>query len=228
MTDKEAMKQALEALKIIDDAMPFPVAKHAMSTLRQAIEQAEKQEPVAWMVDVDLANYQGQSEYRTILAWNAKPVWSGTHEINEVRKAVPLYTTPQPQEFVCSTGLCHFTLTQTNVGIGERGMEAYEAAKKRGWVGVSDERLMEMPKQEPVAWVEPEFWSYLEQYNCGTAYRLPDGKRQPLYTTPQPQREWVGLTDEDKQIAFDDTQKGGGFWEFADAIEAKLKEKNCL
>ena len=40
-------------------------------------------------------------------------------------------------------------------------------------------------------------------------------------------REWVGLTDEDKQIAFDDTQEAsGGFWEFADAIEAKLKEKN--
>jgi hypothetical protein len=52
------------------------------------------QEPVAWMVDVDLANYQGQSEYRTILAWNAKPVWSGTPEVNEVLKAVPLYTTP--------------------------------------------------------------------------------------------------------------------------------------
>ena len=56
--------------------------------------QEAKDEPVAWMVDVDLANYQGQSEYRTILAWNAKPVWSGTHEINEVLKAVPLYTTP--------------------------------------------------------------------------------------------------------------------------------------
>jgi hypothetical protein len=39
-------------------------------------------------------------------------------------------------------------------------------------------------KQEPVAWVEPEFWSYLERSNCGTAYRLPDGKREPLYTTP--------------------------------------------
>ena len=39
-------------------------------------------------------------------------------------------------------------------------------------------------------------------------------------------RQWVGLTDEDKQNAFDDTQEGGGFWEFADAIEAKLKEKN--
>jgi hypothetical protein len=53
-----------------------------------------------------------------------------------------------------------------------------------------------------------------------------------INTTPQ-QRDssatpltWVGLTEKDKQTAFDDTQEGGGFWEFADAIEAKLKEKN--
>lgn len=42
----------------------------------------------------------------------------------------------------------------------------------------------------------------------------------------QPKRTWEGLTDEDKQIAFDDTQEGGGFWEFADAIEVILKRKN--
>jgi hypothetical protein len=47
------------------------------------------------------------------------------------------------QEFVCSTGFCRFTLTQTNVGIGERGMQAYEEAKKRGWVGISDEQPSE-------------------------------------------------------------------------------------
>ena len=40
------------------------------------------------------------------------------------------------------------------------------------------------------------------------------------------ERPWVGLTDDDIDIAFDDTQEGGGFWEFARAIEAKLKEKN--
>ena len=67
-------------LKAIDEAL--------------AEQPAQQQEPVAWMVDVDLANYQGQSEYRTILAWNAKPVHSGTYEINEVLKAVPLYTSP--------------------------------------------------------------------------------------------------------------------------------------
>ena len=39
-------------------------------------------------------------------------------------------------------------------------------------------------------------------------------------------RQWVGLTQEDIDIAFDDTQEGGGFDDFARAIEAKLKEKN--
>ena len=45
----EAMKQALEALEKIDGAMPFPVGRSAITALRTAIEQAEKQEPVAWM-----------------------------------------------------------------------------------------------------------------------------------------------------------------------------------
>jgi hypothetical protein len=40
------------------------------------------------------------------------------------------------------------------------------------------------------------------------------------------QRQWVGLTQQDIDIAFDDTQEGGGFDDFARAIEAKLKEKN--
>lgn len=52
-----------------------------------------------------------------------------------------------------------------------------------------------------------------------------DGCTVPLYTAP-PRQPWAGLTDEDKQIAFDDTQEGGGFWEFADAIEATLRKKN--
>lgn len=56
-----------------------------------------------------------------------------------------------PQEFVCSTGLCRFTLTQTGVGIGERGMQAYEEAKKRGWVGISDELKSPQPSEQGVS-----------------------------------------------------------------------------
>ena len=60
-----------------------------------------------------------------------------------------------------------------------------------------------------------EWWE--ERFGKPPKIECPDCKTQ---------RTWVGLTDEDKQIAFDATQEGGGFWEFADAIEAKLKEKN--
>jgi hypothetical protein len=38
--------------------------------------------------------------------------------------------------------------------------------------------------------------------------------------------KWQGLTREDMDIAFDDTQEGGGFYEFAEAIEAILRRKN--
>jgi len=54
----------------------------------------------------------------------------------------------------------------------------------------------------------------------------------PLYTTPQ-QRTWVGLTDEDRQAAFesmpdmlDGFLKKWGWLHFSKALEAKLKEKN--
>jgi hypothetical protein len=98
-----------EAITAIKQALALD--KKAENARELGLDYEPVHEPVAWMVDVDLANYQGQSEYRTILAWNAKPVWSGTHEVNEVLKAVPLYTTPPAQEFVCSTGLCHYKAT---------------------------------------------------------------------------------------------------------------------
>jgi hypothetical protein len=47
----EAMKQALEALKYhMEQTRPINMTQNAIHALRQAIEQAEKQEPVAWMV----------------------------------------------------------------------------------------------------------------------------------------------------------------------------------
>jgi len=58
----EAMKQALEALEKISMGGDPRWADDVMPALRQAIEQAEKQEPVAWQdtqktwVDVPLKN----------------------------------------------------------------------------------------------------------------------------------------------------------------------------
>jgi hypothetical protein len=82
------------------------------------------------------------------------------------------------------------------------------------------------PVQEPV-WIRPDDLQKAQKapFLC----RVGPNKRDdfvPLYTTPPAQRQWVGLTQQDIDIAFDDTQEGGGFNEFARAIEAKLKEKN--
>ena len=51
---------------------------------------------------------------------------------------------------------------------------------------------------------------------------------KPLYTTP-PQREFVGLTDEEINILFKNSLKSipaGVIWNISRTIEAKLKEKN--
>ncbi len=41
MTKDEALKLALEALKTIDEAMPFPVAKLAQAAIKEALAQPE-------------------------------------------------------------------------------------------------------------------------------------------------------------------------------------------
>ena len=72
-------------------------------------------------------------------------------------------------------------------------------------------------QQEPVV---TEFPMKLTCTKCGA---VDEGM---LIIEDEPKREWQGLTQQDIDIAFDDTQEGGGFDDFARAIEAKLKEKN--
>jgi hypothetical protein len=43
---------------------------------------------------------------------------------------------------------------------------------------------------------------------------------------PPPQRTWVGLTDDDEILAISNTMPYADRFEFAKAIETKLKEKN--
>ena len=84
-------------------------------------------------------------------------------------------------------------------------------------------------QQEPVAYAsdvefddETEIIQAEHKGKLGTA-----GLRIALYIEPPASKPWVGLTQQDIDIAFDDTQEGGGFNEFAHAIEAKLREKNA-
>ena len=80
-------------------------------------------------------------------------------------------------------------------------------------------------QQEPVAWITKNGKGWLRWHKPEDSEKNKDSI--PLYTSPQPSKPWVGLTQQDINIAFDATQEGGGFDEFARAIEAKLREKNA-
>lgn len=97
------------------------------------------------------------------------------------------------------------------------------------------------PVQEPVAWqqelanilcrIHRDGGHYIAEHGWRKAIDDADLKVAHLNATfdttpPAAQRQWVGLTQQDIDIAFDDTQEGGGFNEFARAIEQRLKEKN--
>ena len=79
------------------------------------------------------------------------------------------------------------------------------------------------PEQEPKSWAK-----FSAKGNIIDLLNEPDDDYTPLYTTP-PQRTWVGLTDEEiKRIGKLDLDSNyfGLWYDFAKAIEDKLKEKN--
>ncbi len=95
--------------------------------------------------------------------------------------------------------------------------------------------IAEAEKQEPAMRID--WWpsADTERYvvNMIEWNRLPVGTL--LYTTPQPQREWVGLTDEEvyplanKHLHYQiEGYEVSGIYDLAQAIEAKLKEKNSI
>ena len=93
------------------------------------------------------------------------------------------------------------------------------------------------PAQEPVAWMfqhnETGRMSYVSNdglHNPTTFIEMNPRYALvcPLYTTP-PQRTWVGLTEEEIKRLGDldlDSNYFGLWYDFARAIEAKLKAKN--
>lgn len=98
-------------------------------------------------------------------------------------------------------------------------------------------------KREPVAWryaldasVEGPRWIYIDkdphQWLQGPA--MVNAAIEELHTSPQPSKPWVGLTDEELaeidgvEMKYIGTGKYviDGEYEFARAIETKLREKN--
>jgi hypothetical protein len=92
--------------------------------------------------------------------------------------------------------------------------------------------IAEVEKQEPVAYINPnkkciEFTHKYVQWDVPTSFDVP---LIPLYTHPQPKREWVGLTDKEIDeglLRADYAFKTAEAWR-AGVVFAmtKLKEKN--
>ena len=83
-----------------------------------------------------------------------------------------------------------------------------------------------LPVQEPIAWMCSDF----DGDTCELTNHAECENPIPLYTAP-PQRQWVGLTDEEIiDIRRKTTIKTHEAWadtkEFARAVETKLKQKN--
>jgi len=236
MTEHEALKQLIEDVismmeyhveqtrPIHETTVALQAAKDALKSMDKALAQPE-QEPqkggCTWC-----GGDCPQFECDTHSTWMNEPV---------IRRDLP----PQPKEpeqepVAWATQMGEYAHIHWGAKRPEYPM-VYEVplytspqpAIQQGW-DVDD--LLNRPKQpaqqEPVA-LETVYETIIQWDEGGGKRSRRELARRivALYTTP-PQRTWVGLTEEDKQIAFDDTQEGGGFWEFADAIEAKLKEKN--
>jgi hypothetical protein len=83
------------------------------------------------------------------------------------------------------------------------------------------EAIEQAEKQEPVAWYNPD--------ESTLAFKKLRGDWHPLYTA-LPQREWVGLTDEEWLYIWDEADTDmwiqNGREDAERMINAKLKEKN--
>ena len=118
----EAMKLALEAL----DSDNPDIQLRAATALRAAIDQAEKQKPVAWMV----YTLDGQSVCVT----------DNPADFTDKHRALPLYTAPGPNEDY-ERGFVDGMQEQMKTSVDR----AVNATCKREWVEIT---LEEIPYDE--------------------------------------------------------------------------------
>ena len=220
MTDKEALKLALEALELWSlmqpqttacairipaiTAIKKALAEHAMREV-QRLGQEIEQEPVAWVKE-DVCDGQ-------YIDGRPRKIWW------ECNKGVgtAFYTTPpqrteqEPYGYVSThtNGQMHFNKTFNGVyrDTATEVVAVYTESTQR-------------TEQEPVAWLSTD--SIGERHLCFDK-PLDNDPVQPLYTAP-PQRTWVGLNDDEIDYLIHLAYTGDE--EFVQTIEAKLKEKN--
>lgn len=244
----EAMKQALEALensqRFVEASAnakmlhgwgeQLDTAEDAITSLRTAIEDAEKQEPVGqvgWAAFTEACQRVSSPEQSGELRDAIDRMTDALMERDE-RAVTPDYVQGHKDGCEWSAILAEASDPRTGDWLYDDPHELAKALRK----GPDFEDLDTSPQQkqeqgEPVAWaviasntgricqVELDF-SEVEDMNNKWVV--------PLYTHPQPaqpKREWVGLTEQERNDIDDLCEMMIGKPAF-DAIEKKLKEKN--
>jgi hypothetical protein len=177
MNHIETMKQALEFIEA-NTYGGSDVDVLAMA-LRTAIEQAEKQEPVATGKQF-LQVEQLLNDMLDTLPYNSPEYWIG-----RIKEVMPLYTTPPAapvQEPVALTktkergctdsrvcayhqacmGKCHLPLANASTAANLRRTDAHAA--QRQFVGLTDEEMRELEKQFEAERVRTSDEEYLVIY----------------------------------------------------------------
>jgi hypothetical protein len=252
----EVLKQALEALEInlifLRNVKPFngqedlasdcvAMTEETITSLRQAIAEAEKQEPVAvkrmmeWVEGLKRQSDYGQ-HMKILSGLSAGTCWELANELEQfINTTSPQRTEQEP------VGKLKVTLEDRPIDIElaqyKRMFEA--ACSALGEVSEAlgcdpndggSEPLIEAierlksSSQEPIAWMVYTLDGKSVCVTDNPTDFTDQHHALPLYTN-LPQRTWQGLTDEEREKHRDDWHSNIHDKEFK-AIEAKLKEKN--
>ena len=186
------------------------------------------QEPVAWMHVMD--NTEG-------IKANGKGIVS----ITQKRKhpfgkpgvdfsksfpvtSTPLYTTPPAALKAAQDNDAHYKGVVEGVQklFDDKRAQPASVQEPVAWCSQCGHKCPQAVNQEPVGWWDAKLGFFEEKHF---------DQLRPLYTTPPAaQRQWVGLTDKERNKLWRDVVKWGDpshdDVDLIKAIEAKLKEKN--
>jgi hypothetical protein len=203
MTDLEkAARMALEALKQIDEAMPFPVAKFAQADLHQALSNSVEQPAQQ--------KYQSTADKCELTPVPAK---GGLLPAQQQEWRGPVDWEEVAADYAKTIAMMKSEMQQQQVDDDRVMTVVYRNVQKE-----DAQSFMDHPKAVWFGW-------------CHAPYQRDDARYKLEKAVTSPQRKpWVGLTDEEKSDLWCESTGRDCVNEdthvFADAIEAKLKEKN--
>ena len=250
MTDKEVMQMALD---VLTNKRYAPSIKETTEALRAALAQPEP-EPVAWRIrstdplrDWTLMYCYPRTEEK-FSNMEIQPLYTKPHSAAHSADSAESFCKPEPVAwmYINKMGGRQVSLMEPPQELKKDYYALYMAqpnpqlAQRNGnclLTGVCAAEGHRITKeklnQKPVVWMyqdkstnEVRFQKHMRAFvDHGATDEM------PLFTAP-PQREWVGLTDEEiklfwsRSLADTEGETYLPLPEFARAIEAKLKEKN--